>query len=35
MTLLRRIVSQSGNRYHELNYAHDSSMQSTDNIHLH
>ena len=30
---LRRIVSQSVNRYHDINDAHDSSMQSADNRH--
>ena len=35
MTLLRCILSLSVNLYHELNDAHDSSMQSADNRHFH
>jgi hypothetical protein len=31
--ILRRIVSQSVNRYHDMNDAHDSSMQSADSRH--
>jgi hypothetical protein len=35
MTLLRRILSLSVNRYHELNDTHDNSMQSAYYRHFH